>query len=93
MPLDHPTIRSASAAAKHKQMSRVWVLLRYTLGQGRQAVELLAHVGDTSCKPNPRVGRNRDHAINPSTKARTPESAVGPSTKIRRPSDKVMSNR
>ena len=41
------------------------VLPQHRLGLRRQRGEPLVHVGDPGSQPDPRVGRNRDHAVRP----------------------------
>ena len=55
----------ASTATEHEQMSGERVLLQHRLGLCRERRKALAHVGDARRKPDPRVGRNRDHVVRP----------------------------
>ena len=53
------------ATTEHEQVSGEGVLLQHRLGLCRQRGKPLAHVGDTRRQPDPRIGRNRNHAVRP----------------------------
>ena len=74
-------------------MARIRVIGQQLLRLCGQRVEAPPHSLDASSKPNPRVARNRDHAVSPCICPTTDANDVGPSTRIRRPSDSAMSTR
>jgi len=51
--------------AEDKEMSGKGVLLQDGLCLRRQGRKALPHVGDTRRQPDPRLGRDRDHAVRP----------------------------
>ena len=55
----------APAAPEHEEMPGERVLLQHSLSLRSQGRKALAHVGDARRQPDPRIGRNRDHAESP----------------------------
>jgi hypothetical protein len=61
------------------------VLLQHSLGLSGQGRKAFAHVSDSRRQPDPRIGRNRDHAVRPRISCTSASGSYSPLIRIRCP--------
>ena len=80
-------------ATKGKQGAAERIFRQHLLGQHRQSVHPLAHIGVAACQPHMRAGWQDDHPRSAASTRRKARGSIPASTRTVVPSDKAISIR